>query len=196
MRAAGRIPAILYGKELNKSLSIDDKEMRMLLRRASGTSPLMRLIGEQGEDELVLIKEMQQDHIKDQILHIDFVQVTRGEDLQTKVPLVLLGEADGVKTSGGILEVLANDIEIRCRPSNLPAQIELDISALGLGENLQVKDLPAVEGVAFVTPEDSMIVSCVGSASGRSGAEDEVETEEETASEESEEDTSSEEGSS
>ena len=196
MRAAGRIPAILYGKELNKSLSIDDKEMRMLLRRASGTSSLMRLIGEQGEDELVLIKEMQQDHIKDQILHIDFVQVTRGEDLQTKVPLVLLGEADGVKTSGGILEVLANDIEIRCRPSNLPAQIELDISALGLGENLQVKDLPAVEGVAFVTPEDSMIVSCVGSASGRSDAEDELETEEETASEESEEDTSSEEGSS
>ena len=80
--------------------------------------------------------------------------------------------------------------------NNLPAQIELDISALGLGENLQVKDLPAVEGVAFVTPEDSMIVSCVGSASGRSDAEDEPETEEETASEESEEDTSSEEGSS
>ena len=190
MRAVGRIPAILYGKELNKSLSIDDKEMRMLLRRASGTTSLMRLIGEQGEDELVLIKEMQQDHIKDQILHIDFVQVTRGEDLQTKVPLVLIGEAEGVKTSGGILEVLANDIEIRCRPSNLPSQIELDISALGLGENLQVKDLPAVEGVTFVTPEDSMIVSCVGSASGRSDAEDELETEEETATEESEEEKS------
>ncbi len=190
MRAAGRIPAILYGKELNKSLSIDDKEMRTLLRHASGTSSLMRLIGEQGEDELVLIKEMQHDHIKDQILHIDFVQVTRGEDLQTKVPLVLLGEAEGVKTSGGILEVLANDIEIRCRPSNLPSQIELDISALGLGENFQVKDLPAVDGVVFVTPEDSMLVSCVGSASGRSDAEEEVQTEEETISEEPEEETS------
>tara|TARA_B100000212_G_scaffold216745_1_gene164016 strand:+ start:386 stop:1048 length:663 start_codon:yes stop_codon:yes gene_type:complete len=190
MRAAGRIPAILYGKELNKSLSIDDKEMRTLLRHASGTSSLMRLIGEQGEDELVLIKEMQHDHIKDQILHIDFVQVTRGEDLQTKVPLVLLGEAEGVKTSGGILEVLANDIEIRCRPSNLPSQIELDISALGLGENFQVKDLPAVDGVVFVTPQDSMLVSCVGSASGRSDAEEEVQTEEETISEEPEEETS------
>ncbi|HAY75747.1 MAG TPA: 50S ribosomal protein L25, partial [Opitutae bacterium] len=118
MRASGRIPAILYGKELNKSLSVDDKEMRMLLRQASGTSSLMRLIGDQGEDELVLIKEMQKDHIKDRILHIDFIQVTRGEDLQTRVPLVLIGDAEGVKTSGGILEVLANDIEIRCRPSN------------------------------------------------------------------------------
>tara|TARA_Y100001978_G_C23675497_1_gene426160 strand:+ start:865 stop:1479 length:615 start_codon:yes stop_codon:yes gene_type:complete len=204
MRASGRIPAILYGKELNKSLSVDDKEMRMLLRQASGTSSLMRLIGDQGEDELVLIKEMQKDHIKDRILHIDFIQVTRGEDLQTRVPLVLIGDAEGVKTSGGILEVLANDIEIRCRPSNLPSQIELDISSLALGENLQVKDLPEVDGVTFVTPEDSMIVSCVGSASGRSDAEvegdvptDESEASEEEATEESsEEETASEEESS
>ncbi|MEG3604409.1 MAG: 50S ribosomal protein L25 [Verrucomicrobiota bacterium] len=204
MRASGRIPAILYGKELNKSLSVDDKEMRMLLRQASGTSSLMRLIGDQGEDELVLIKEMQKDHIKDRILHIDFIQVTRGEDLQTRVPLVLIGDAEGVKTSGGILEVLANDIEIRCRPSNLPSQIELNISSLALGENLQVKDLPEVDGVTFVTPEDSMIVSCVGSASGRSDAEEEgdVPTDESEASEEeateesSEEETASEEESS
>ena len=164
----------------------------------------MRLIGDQGEDELVLIKEMQKDHIKDRILHIDFIQVTRGEDLQTRVPLVLIGDAEGVKTSGGILEVLANDIEIRCRPSNLPSQIELDISSLALGENLQVKDLPEVDGVTFVTPEDSMIVSCVGSASGRSDAEeeDDVPTDESEASEEeateesSEEETASEEESS
>ena len=123
------------------SLSVEDKEMRILLRKASGTSSLMRLIGEEGEDELVLIKELQQDRIRDRILHIDFVQVKRGEDLQTSVPISLLGEAEGVKVEGGILEVLANDIEIRCRPSKLPSIIELDISKLGLGGNLQIKDL-------------------------------------------------------
>ena len=124
--------------------------------------------------------------IKDTITHIDFVQINRGEDLQTKVPLALLGEAQGVKTQGGILEALANEVEIRCRPSNLPAQIELDISNLGLGENLQVKDLPVIEGVTYVAELDGMLVSCVGSAGGRSSAGDEDgESEEGAAGEES-----------
>jgi large subunit ribosomal protein L25 len=180
LRFAGRIPAVLYGKDLNKSFSIDDREMRILLRQASGTTSLLRLLGEKGEDELVLIKELQTDPIKNSILHIDFVQVNRGEDLQTKIPLVLSGEAEGVKTEGGILEVLANEIEVRCRPSNLPTQIDLDISELLLGENLQIKDLAKIEDVAFVADEDSVLVSCVGSAGGRSDAEDEEGTEEGT----------------
>jgi large subunit ribosomal protein L25 len=151
--------------------------MRILLRKASGTSSLLRLLGEKGEDELVLIKELQSDPIKNSILHIDFVQVTRGEDLQTKVPLVLIGEAEGVKTQGGVLEVLANEVEVRCRPSNLPSGLELDISELLLGGNLQVKDLPEIEGVAFVGDDDMALVSCVGSAGGRSDAGDEEEEE-------------------
>lgn len=184
LRASGRIPVVFYGKELNKSFSIEDRAMRILLRKASGTSSLLRLLGEKGEDELVLIKEMQMDSIKDTITHIDFIQVNRGEDLQTKVPLILLGEAEGVKTQGGILEALTNEVEIRCRPSSLPSQIELDISKLELGENLQVKDLPKIEGVSYVAELDGMLVSCVGSAGGRSSAGDGEDETEETATEE------------
>ena len=197
IRSSGRIPAVLYGKELNRSLSVDDKETRILLRKGAGSSSLMRLIGEDGEDELVLIKELQQDQIRDKILHIDFIQIKRGEDLQTSVPLTLLGEADGVKVEGGILEILANDIEIRCRPSNLPSLIELDITKLALGENLQIKDLPGLDGVEFVSSDETILVSCVGSASGRSESEDEEvdgesSTEEGTQEGESEEQNSSE----
>ncbi len=177
LRFAGRIPAVLYGKDYNQSFSLDDREMRILLRKASGTTSLLRLLGEKGEDELVLIKELQSDPIKNSILHIDFVQVTRGEDLQTKVPLVLIGEAEGVKMQGGVLEVLANEVEVRCRPSNLPSGLELDISELLLGGNLQVKDLPKIEGVAFVLDDDVALVSCVGSAGGRSDAGDEEDEE-------------------
>ena len=180
IRLKGRIPAILYGKETNRSLSVNDKEMRILLRKAAGTSSLMRLIGESGEDELVLIKELQEDKIRDKILHIDFVEVKRGEDLETSIPLSLTGEAEGVKTHGGILEVLADDIEIRCRPSKLPSAIELDISNLGLGENLQVKDLPIIEGVSYTSSEETILVSCVGSASGRSGSDEGEESEHST----------------
>ena len=188
IRSQGRIPAVLYSKDANRILSVDDKEMRMLLRKAAGTSSLMRLIGEGGEDELVLIKELQEDKIHDKILHIDFVEVKRGEDLQTTVPLSLIGEAEGVKTEGGILEVVANDIEIRCRPSKLPSTIDLDISNLGLSENLQVKDLPVIDGVEYTSSEDTILVSCVGSASGRSESEEEeVEDTESAESDETEE---------
>lgn len=172
LRASGRIPAVMYGKEINKSFSLDDSAMRMLLRKASGTTSLMRLLGEKGEDELVLIKDMQMDPIKEKILHIDFVQVNRGQDLQTNVQLKFVGEADGVKSEGGILEILANEVEVRCRPSNLPSEIELDISSLGLGQNLQVKDLPSIDGIVYVSDSDTMLVSCVGSAGGRSAADD------------------------
>ena len=195
LRASGRIPAILYGKEINKSVSLEDRSMRILLRKASGTSSLLRLLGEEGEDELVLIKDMHMDPIKNSILHIDFVQVNRGEDLQTKIPLTLNGEAEGVKSAGGILEVLVNEVEIRCRPSNLPSQVELDISKLALGENLQIKDLPKLEGVEYVAELDGMLVSCVGSAGGRSSAEDEEESSEGEASEAESEDSVSDEGS-
>ena len=181
LRASGRIPAVFYGKEINKSYSIEDRAMRILLRESSVTSSLFRLLGDKGEDELVLIKDMQMDSIKDSIIHIDFVQVNRGEDLQTKVPLTLIGEAEGVKTEGGILEALTNEVEIRCRPSNLPSQIELDISNLALGENLQIRDLPQLEGISYVADLDGMLVSCVGSAGGRSSAgDDEDEAVEET----------------
>ena len=189
LRNAGRIPAILYGKALNKSYSLDDKETRMLLRKASGTSSLLRLLGDNGEDELVLIKELQKDQIKDRILHIDFVQVTRGEDLQTKVPLVISGEAEGVKSQGGILEILASEVEVKCRPSNLPSQVTLDISTMELGSNLQIKDLPKLENIEYTDSPDMILASCVGSASGRSGADDdeqeEVSTEDEEAATES-----------
>jgi large subunit ribosomal protein L25 len=189
LRFAGRIPAVMYGKECNQSYSLDDREMRTLLRKASGTTSLLRLLGEKGEDELVLIKEMQTDPIKNSILHIDFVQVARGEDLQTKIPLVLSGEAEGVKTQGGILEVLANEVEVKCRPSNLPTQIDLEISELELGGNLQIADLPDLDGVAYIADPKTLLVSCVGSAEGRSsagdGEEDEVAVGEETESDSS-----------
>ncbi len=189
LRASGRIPAVFYGKEINKPCSIEDKAIRILLRKSSGTSSLFRLLGEKGEDELVLIKDMQMDTIKDSILHIDFIQVNRGEDLQTKIPLNLIGEAEGVKTQGGILEALANEVEIRCRPSNLPSHIELDISSLALGENLQIKDLPVIEGITYVAEPDGMLVSCVGSAGGRSSAgDDEDEAGDESSTEDGAED--------
>jgi large subunit ribosomal protein L25 len=175
LRATGRIPIIYYGKDLNKPYSLQESEFRQLMRNSGGTSSLFRLNSGNGEDELALIKEMQRHPLTDAILHIDFVQVTRGQELQTKVPLEIVGEAVGVKMTGGILEVNTNEVEVRCRPSALPASIEIDVTDLDLGDNRQVKDLPAIEGVSFPGDPLQVLVACVGSASGRASAEDDEE---------------------
>ena len=175
LRSGGRVPAVFYGKEVHKSYSFDECEFRSLMRNSSGITSLFSLQAGEGEGELALVKELQRHPTTDAILHIDFVQVLRGQELTTRVPLVLVGDSVGVKNAGGILDVNANEIEVRCRPSQLPSSVELDVSELELGENFQVKDLPDLEGVTYVADAAHVLVSCVGSAGGRAAADEEDE---------------------
>ena len=174
LRAQGRIPVVFYGKDILKHYSVDDSKFRALMRSSGGTLSLIELQEDSGDKELALLKDIQIDSVKDNILHLDFVQVTRGQTLETKIPLELVGESIGVKSMGGILEFHQSEILVRCRPSQLPKGLELDISGLDLGDSLQIKDLPVIDGVEFVADPEGNVVTCVSSASGRAGAEDET----------------------
>jgi len=177
LRSQGRIPAVFYGKDTLKHYSVDDSMFRALMRSSGGALSLLELEENSGEKELALLKDMQVDSVKDNILHLDFVQVNRGQTLETKIPLELIGESIGVKSMGGILEFHQSEILVSCRPSQLPKGLELDVSKLDLGDSLQVKDLPIIDGVEYVADLESNIVTCVSSASGRAGAEDDAEEE-------------------
>ena len=188
IRAEGSIPAVFYGKDTLKHYTVDDSQFRTLMRASGGSLSLLELDEGNGDKELALLKDMQIDSVKDSILHLDFVQVTRGQSLETKVPLELVGESPGVKNMAGILEFHQSEILVRCRPSQLPKNLTLDISQLELGGSLQLKDIPLPEGVELLGDLDSNIVTCVGSASGRAGAgdsEEEKATDETAAAEES-----------
>ena len=174
LRSQGRIPAVFYGKDILKHYSVDDSKFRALMRSSGGTLSLIELQDDSGDKELALLKDIQIDSVKDNILHLDFVQVTRGQTLETKIPLELVGESIGVKSMGGILESHQSEILVRCRPSQLPKGLELDISGLDLGDSLQIRNLPVIEGVEYVADPESNIVTCVSSASGRAGADDET----------------------
>ena len=104
LRSQGRIPAVFYGKDILKHYSVDDSKFRALMRSSGGTLSLIELEEDSGDKELALLKDIQIDSVKDNILHLDFVQVTRGQTLETKIPLELVGESIGVKSMGGILE--------------------------------------------------------------------------------------------
>ena len=174
LRSQGRIPAVFYGKDILKHYSVDDSKFRALMRSSGGTLSLIELEEDSGDKELALLKDIQIDSVKDNILHLDFVQVTRGQTLETKIPLELVGESIGVKSMGGILEFHQSEILVRCRPSQLPKGLELDISGLDLGDSLQIRNLPVIEGVEYVADPEGNIVTCVSSASGRAGADDET----------------------
>jgi len=174
LRSQGRIPAVFYGKDILKHYSVDDSKFRALMRSSGGTLSLIELQDDSGDKELALLKDIQIDSVKDNILHLDFVQVTRGQTLETKIPLELVGESIGVKSMGGILESHQSEILVRCRPSQLPKGLELDISGLDLGDSLQIRNLPVIEGVEYVADPEGNIVTCVSSASGRAGADDET----------------------
>ena len=185
LRAQGLIPAVFYGKDILKHYTVDDGQFRSLMRSSGGSLSLLELVDEDGSKELALLKDMQTNSVTDAILHLDFVNVTRGQSLDTKVPLELIGEAPGVKNMGGILELHQSEILIRCRPSQLPKSLSVNIEGLELGQSLQIQDIPLPDGVEIIGDAESNIVTCVGSAGGRADASetdepvsDEVESEE------------------
>jgi large subunit ribosomal protein L25 len=163
LRVSGRIPAVVYGVEKDKAVAIA-VDPKMLLRILHSESGVNTLIGLQvdGGDTRVLVKEYQIDPIDHKLLHADFYQVAMDKTLTVTVPLVMKGEAPGVKQQGGIVDFVNREIEIECLPGDIPENIVVDISELMLNQGLRVRDLHT-EGAKWtpVSDADMMIVHVV-----------------------------------
>jgi large subunit ribosomal protein L25 len=160
LRSSGRIPAVIYSKGESRAVSLDNKEFAKLWHDLVGRTPLVTL--SEGKDELMaLVQEVQRHPIKDYFIHVDFFEVTRGEEITAQASLRFIGEAPGVKNDGGSLDTQLHEIEVRSRPSNIPDFIEVDVSELNVGDSIHVSDLPKIEGVSYTTHEDTLVVSVV-----------------------------------
>ena len=142
LRARGRIPAVVYGAEKGKAVEIA-VDPKMLLRILHSESGVNTLIGLQlaGGATRVLVKEYQLDPIDHKLLHADFYQVAMDKTITVTVPIVLKGEAKGVKQQGGIVDFVHREIEIEVLPGDIPENISVDISELMLHEGIRVRDL-------------------------------------------------------
>ena len=163
LRASGRIPAVVYGAEKGSATPID-VDPKVLLRILHSESGVNSLIGLQldGGDSRVLVKEYQLDPIGHKLLHVDFFQVAMDKALTVTVPVVLKGEARGVKQQGGIVDFVHRDIEIEVLPGDIPENITVDISELMLNQGVRVRDVQT-EGVKWkaTSDPDMMIVHVV-----------------------------------
>ena len=166
LRAAGKIPATLYGAQkvgeppAPESISVDPKPFMRILHSASGLNTLISL-KLQGGDARVLVKNVQLDPITHHPLHADFYRVNMDRKIKVTVPIHLTGESRGVKQDGGVLDFVHREIEVEVLPANIPDAITVDVSDLGIGDSVHVRDLAANAAWEPVSDPDMMIVHVV-----------------------------------
>ena len=161
LRQQGRVPAVLYGRELDSvHLSVDAHEVEHLFHSISVDNTIVKLaVDGDSEPYETLVREIQTHPWRASLLHIDFLRIQKGVAVDVDVPLRLLGVPLGVKSEGGVLEQVIHDIPVRCIPSKIPAAIEVDVSELNLNEALHVSDIALEEGVEIRIAEERTICS-------------------------------------
>lgn len=161
LRAEGKIPASLYSKGNARSITVLAVDFRDLNRNTGGGAALVELTDEKGAMALCLVQEVQYHAVKSTVDHIDFQEVERGQAFNTRIPVHLVGEDDclGVKNDGGVLDHKSYEVEIRCRPSKLPDHVNVDVSALEVGDAIHIRDLPVLEDVEYLGEPAQVIVS-------------------------------------
>lgn len=183
LRNSGAVPAVVYGKGVkNFAVAVDEAILGRLLREGvSGKLIQLRVKDGRGaQEKTVVVKEIQRDPIKGNVIHVDFQEVSLTEEISTTVPVVLVGE-DRRKNDGGILEHLLWSLDIRALPTAIPERVEVDVSGLGIGDTIHVKDLVLPEGVKAITPPDEMVVSILAPTKAEEEAPAAAETPEEGA---------------
>lgn len=155
LRAAGKLPAVVYGVSIKPyTVEVSAKEIPLLYLRTLGKNALltMSLTDEKGakSESTVMFKEVQREPVKDKFRHVDFYHVDPKHAINLKVPVVLSGVPVGVKEFFGILNHPTRNLQVRCLPADIPAEIRVEIGHLGLDESLLLKDVKPPKGVTFL----------------------------------------------
>ena len=162
VRRSGKIPAVLYGAGKDVApLSVDPRQVLRILHSASGHNTIFELSLNGGERTKAMIVDWQFEPIKGKLLHIDLKRIAMDQKLTVMVPIVLKGEAAGVKQQGGILEQVLREIEIECLPGNIPGLIEADVTELVFGKVLRVADLPHSDKFKVLTDENQSVAHII-----------------------------------
>jgi len=161
LRQTGMIPAVVYGAGKDSlAVAVDPKQMSRILHSESGHNSIFDLTLN-GESAKVMIVDWQYEPIKGALLHVDLKRIAMDRVLRVSVPVLLKGEAPGVKTQGGILEQILREVEIECLPADIPSHIDADVSQLMFGQVIRVSDLPHGGKLKFLTDEDQSVAHVV-----------------------------------
>jgi large subunit ribosomal protein L25 len=158
LRRAGQIPAILYGGKAPLTVAVNPQNVFKLIHGHEGSTQLLKLTVEgTGETRMAIIRDMQFDPVSENLIHVDLQEVAMDRAITVRVAVHHVGEAVGVKETGGILEMVMREVEISCLPGNIPEHLEADVSHLRINDVLTVKELKVPEGVRVLTDPNAAI---------------------------------------
>ncbi|HUD73223.1 MAG TPA: 50S ribosomal protein L25 [Dongiaceae bacterium] len=162
LRRAGSIPAVLYGTGKDPvSLTVDPRRLVDILRSHSGQNTIFQLnLAGTDQKRHVMIREYQVDPVGGQLIHADFVRIEMDHAIEVEVPVILAGEAAGVKLDGGILETVTRQVRISSLPSNIPDGLSIDISGMKIGDHLSVADLPKSDKYTILSDPHVILAVC------------------------------------
>ena len=166
VRRGGFIPAVIYteGKK-TESIKVASREFLRLVHehRAESVIINLRLKGDakKTKDRSCLIKEIQYDPVVGDIIHVDFNQISLTKAIKVNVPVAVKGEAVGVKADGGTLERVLWELEVECLPTDIPKELEVDVSNMKIGDSVHVKELKVPPAVKVLNEPEAIVVSVV-----------------------------------
>jgi len=165
-RREGRVPAVVYGASAEgtgreaTAIAVDPRALLKILHSESGANTLISLkLG--GGDARVLIKEYQLDPVTHALLHADFYRVRMDRTIRVTIPVTVKGEPKGVKQQGGLVDFSRREIEIECRPADIPEHVEIDISELMLHEGVRVRDIAVDARWKSISDPEMMLVHVI-----------------------------------
>ncbi len=190
MRWEDKVPAVIYGRgDDNLPLTVDGPTLRQVLT-TGGSNVLLDLAvkskGKKTRHETVMFREIQRDIlVQDRILHVDFIRISMTDKIEVPVHLNFVGEPAGVN-EGGVLSLVAREVDVRCLPADIPEQFDVDISELNIGDSITAESLVMEGDVELITPPDTVLAQVLAPIAEEElepAVEEEEEVEEEAAEE-------------
>jgi large subunit ribosomal protein L25 len=160
LRRSGKVPAVMYGLDTDTiKVAVPARELNHILAGESGANTLITLRMD-GDEHLTLARQIQRHPTRGDLIHVDFIRVRRDVAVAAEVPVNLEGEPEGVR-DGGVLEQLVFTLSIEAKPEDIPPAVEVDVSAMGIGDQLRIEDLRLPAGVAVQQEADELVVQIV-----------------------------------
>jgi len=165
LRAQGKIPAVVYGITAESvPIAVNLADIKGILKSENKENSILRITqGEKSKFD-AMIKDIQYDYLSDHIIHVDFIRIDLNKPVEVEVPVVIEGEAVGVKTEDGLLEFITREVMVRSLPTSIPKEIRVDISALHIGQSIKVENLAATESYQLISPANTVICAVAAKA--------------------------------
>lgn len=167
LRAQGKVPCVLYGGQENVHFAVVEKDLQKLLY-----TPIVYIVklSVAGKEYEAVMRELQFHPVSDRVLHLDFYQISENKPVVMEVPVKLQGFAEGVQ-AGGKLSLVVRKLKVKAVPANLPGEIVLDVTNLGLGKSIKVKDL-SFENFEIVNAKEVVIAQVKLTRAARAAAQE------------------------